>query len=269
MAKSFTNAMVGILARQSKLDIKAPAPVPEWSKPGDSRAGITTDMLMRMSSGLEWFEDYTDHPISDVNRMLFLEPDAAAYTARKKLAAKPDSVWSYSSGTTNIVSRIVRDTVGSEGEYLAFPYRELFGRIGMKSAVFGTDGAGVFVGSSYIYATARDYARFGLLYLKGGVWKGERILPESWVAYSTTPTPKAPKGEYGAFFWLNRGSAGKPSDCLFPGMPSDLFIADGYQGQEIYVCPSLDLVAVRLGMTWDGDWGEAAFLGALRKAIGR
>lgn len=268
MAKSFTNAMIGILAAQGRLDIRAKAPVPEWSKPGDPRAAITTDMLMRMSSGLEWFEDYTEHPISDVNRMLFLEPDAAAYAARKKLAAAPDSLWSYSSGTTNIVSRIVRDTVGSEAAYLAFPYRELFDRIGMKSAVFGTDGAGTFVGSSYIYATARDFARFGLLCLRDGVWEGERILPEGWMAYSTTPTKLAAKGEYGAFFWLNRGSPGKPSDRNFPGMPEDLYIADGFQGQEIYVCPSLDLVAVRLGMTWDGAWGEAAFLEGVRKAIG-
>jgi CubicO group peptidase (beta-lactamase class C family) len=269
MAKSFTNAMIGILVRQGKLDIRAPAPVGEWSRPGDPRAGITTNMLMRMSSGLEWYEDYTDHPISDVNRMLFLESDAAAYTARKKLAAAPDTVWSYSSGTTNIVSRIARDAIGNEGEYLAFPYRELFGKIGMESAVFGTDGAGIFVGSSYLYATARDFARFGLLCLHDGVWEGERILPEKWMAYSTTPTKGAPKGEYGAFFWLNRGSPGNPSDRAFPGMPEDLYIADGYQGQEIYICPSLDLVAVRLGMTWDGAWGEAAFLEGVRKAIGR
>jgi CubicO group peptidase (beta-lactamase class C family) len=269
MAKSFMNAMVGVLVRQGRLDIGAPAMVPEWAEPGDPRRVVTTDMLLRMSSGLSWYEEYAEHPISDVNRMLFLEPDAAAYAARKSLAAPPDSVWSYSSGSTNIVSRIARDAIGSEAEYLAFPYREIFDRIGMRSAVFGIDAAGVYVGSSYLYATARDYACFGLLCLRDGVWNGERILPEHWMTYSTTPTPKAPKGGYGASFWLNRGGAEDPSDREFPGMPADLFWADGYQGQMLFVCPSLDLIAVRLGMTWDNDWGATSFLEEARKAIER
>ncbi len=269
MAKSFTNALAGILVRQGKLDIKAPAPVPEWKKPGDPRGAITTDMLMRMSSGLAWEEDYTDHPVSDVNRMLFLEPDMAAFAASKRLAAAPDSRWSYSSGSTNIVSRIVRATVGDEAAYLAFPRRELFDKIGMSDVVFGVDASGTLIGSSYLYATARDYARFGLLCLGDGTWKGERILPEGWMAYSTTPTGGAPKGEYGAFFWLNKGGPGKPSDRELPGMPTDLYWADGYQGQQIFVCPSLDLVAVRLGMTWNSSWGARAFLDGIRKAIRR
>jgi CubicO group peptidase (beta-lactamase class C family) len=269
MAKSFTNAMIGILAREGKLDIHAPAPVPEWKGTKDPRGAITTDMLMRMSSGLAWEEDYTDHPVSDSNRMLFLEPDAAAFAASKPLAAAPDSRWSYSSGTTNIVSRIARDVIGSEAGYLAFPRKELFDRIGMRSAVFGVDSAGTLIGSSYLYATARDYARFGLLCLNDGTWLGERILPELWMAYSTTPTPAAPKGGYGAFFWLNRGSAGNAMDREYPDMPTDLFWADGYQGQQIFVCPSLRLVAVRLGMAWNSDWGSGAFLRGLRKAIGK
>ncbi len=269
MAKSFTNALAGILVKQGKLDVMALAPVPEWKGPGDPRGAITTDMLMRMSSGLAWEEDYTDHPVSDVNRMLFLEPDAAAYAASKALAAPPDSRWSYSSGSTNIVSRILRFVIRDEAGYLSFPRRELFDKIGMSDAVFGIDASGTLIGSSYIYATARDYARFGLLCLGDGVWKGERILPEGWMTYSTTPTAGAEKGEYGAFFWLNRGSPGKASDRDFPGMPADLYWADGYQGQHIFVCPSLDLVAVRLGMTWNGDWGAGAFLDGIRKALGR
>jgi CubicO group peptidase (beta-lactamase class C family) len=269
MAKSFTNAMVGILVGEGKLDIHAPAPVAEWSGPGDPRRSITTDMLMRMSSGLDWEEDYTDHPISDSNRMLFLERDMAAYTARKPLASTPDTVWKYSSGSTNLVSRIVKTTMGDGGRYLSFPYSRLFGRIGMRSAVFGTDAAGTFVGSSYIYATARDYARFGLLLLHDGVWEGERILPAGWVAYSTTPTKAAPKGEYGAFFWLNKGEPAGSTNRDYPDMPDDLFWCDGYQGQYIVVCPSLDLVVVRLGMTWKGDDGVAALLSGIRQAMGR
>jgi CubicO group peptidase (beta-lactamase class C family) len=216
MAKSFTNAMIGILARQGALDIRRPAPVPEWRGAKDPRGAITTDMLMRMSSGLSWYEEYADHPVSDVNRMLFLQPDSAAFAASKPLAAAPDSLWSYSSGTTNIVSRIARDAIGTEAGYLAFPRRELFGRIGMRSAQFGVDAAGLIIGSSYLYATARDYARFGLLCLGDGTWLGQRILPEGWVAYSTTPTPAAPKGGYGSFFWLNRGSGGNPMDREYP-----------------------------------------------------
>jgi CubicO group peptidase (beta-lactamase class C family) len=158
MAKSFTNALAGILVKRGKLDIRAPAPVPEWKRPGDPRGAITTDMLMRMSSGLAWEEDYTDHPVSDVNRMLFLEPDAAAYAASKALAPPPDSRWSYTSGSTNIVSRILRLAFRDEAEYLAFPRRELFDKIGMGDAVFGIDASGALIGSSYLHATARDYS---------------------------------------------------------------------------------------------------------------
>ena len=269
MAKSFTNVLVGILVRQGKLDIHAPAPVPEWQAGADPRRTITVDQLMRMSSGLDWYEEYAAHPVSDVNRMLFLEPDHAAYAAAKKLAVPPDTLWSYSSGTTNIVSRIIRDVLGSRGVYWAFPRLELFNKIGMRSAVFGTDATGTFIGSSYLYATARDFARFGLFCLNDGVWNGERLLPEGWMAYSTTATPKAEKGVYGAFFWTNQGQPDHPENRAFPKMPRDLFWADGYQGQHIFVCPSLKLVAVRLGMAWDSKWGEAEFLEGLAGAIAR
>jgi CubicO group peptidase (beta-lactamase class C family) len=267
MAKSFTNALVGILSKQGKLSIKEPAPVPEWAAPGDPRHAITLDQLMRMSSGLEWFEDYTAHPVSDVNRMLFLEPDMGAYAASKPLAVRPDSRWSYSSGTTNIVCRILSDAVGGREAFWAFPRRELFDKIGMRSAVWGVDASGVFIGSSYLYATARDYARFGLLCLHDGAWEGERILPEGWMAYSTTPAPAAPLGQYGAFFWLNRGNPDNPAMRPFPGLPTDLYLADGYQGQAIIVIPSRKVVVVRLGMTYDDNWGMPKFLAKVLAAI--
>ncbi|MGD0782426.1 MAG: serine hydrolase, partial [Candidatus Aminicenantales bacterium] len=269
MAKSFINVLVGILVRQGKLDINRPAPVPEWSSADDPRHAITIDQLMRMSSGLDWYEEYAEHPVSDVNRMLFLEPDHAAYAAAKKMAFPPDTVWSYSSGTTNIVSRIIRDVLGSREAYWTFPRRELFNKIGLRSAVLGTDASGTFIGSSYLYATARDFARFGLFCLNDGVWNGERILPEGWLDYSTTATPKAELGVYGAFFWTNKGEAAHPEKREYPKMPRDLYWADGYQGQHIFVCPSLKLVAVRLGMTWDSSWGAAEFLDGLAGAIAR
>ena len=269
MAKSFTNVLVGILVKQGKIDIHDPAPVPEWKSIDDPRHAITTDQLMRMSSGLDWYEEYAEHPVSDVNRMLFLEPDHAAYAAAKPPAAVPDTVWSYSSGTANIVSRIIRRVVGSRDAYWAFPRRELFNKIGMRSAVFGSDAGGTFIGSSYLYATARDFARFGLFCLNDGVWNGERILPEGWMAYSTTATPKAEKGVYGAFFWTNQGEPDHPEKRVYPKMPRDLNWADGYQGQQIFVCPSLKLVVVRLGMTWDSNWGAAEFLEGLAGSINK
>jgi CubicO group peptidase (beta-lactamase class C family) len=267
MAKSFTNALVGILVKQGKLSVKDPAPVPEWAASDEPRHAVTLDLLLRMSSGLEWFEDYTEHPVSDVNRMLFLEPDMGAYAAAKPLAARPDSRWSYSSGTTNIVCRILRDAVGGREAFWAFPRRELFDRIGMRSAVWGVDASGVFIGSSYLYATARDYARFGLLCLNDGVWDGDRILPEGWMAYSTMPAPAAPLGQYGAFFWLNRGTPGNPAMRPYPALPQDLYLAMGFQGQAIVVVPSRRVVVVRLGMTYDDNWGMAKFLAEILAAI--
>ena len=189
MTKSVTNALIGILVKQGKLSLDQLAPVPEWSDPADPRHAITLDQLMRMSSGLEFSEDYADLT-TGVTQMLYNTDDMGAYAAAAPLEAEPDGVWNYSSGTANIVSRIVRDTVGgSDEEYLTFPRRALFDPIGMTSAVMEPDASDTFVGSSYMYATARDWARFGLLFLQDGMWEGERILPEGWVDYSITPTP--------------------------------------------------------------------------------
>jgi CubicO group peptidase (beta-lactamase class C family) len=267
IAKSVTNAMIGILTKQGKINIKAPAAVPEWQNAGDARRVITPDQLLRMSSGLKWVEAYTERPVSDVNIMLLLQSDMAAFAASQPPAVKPDSLWRYSSGTTNILSRLISDTIGNQKTYWNFPRRQLFNKIGMRSAIWDTDASGTFVGSSYIYATARDYARFGLLYLNDGVWQGERILPAGWVAYSSTPTPAAPKREYGAHFWLNKGSDSKNISRLYPQLPADAFFARGYQGQIIAIIPSRKLVVVRLGMTYDDKWGLEPFIKSVLKAI--
>ena len=267
MTKSVINALVGILVGQGKLSIEEPAPVPEWKEPDDPRSAITLDHLLRMSSGLKFIEEYEDNPASDVNIMLFLKPDAAAYAASMPVEVSPDEKWSYSSGTTNIISRIIRHTVGNQGDYAAFPRKALFNRIGMRSAIMEMDASGTFVGSSFMYATARDWARFGLLYLQDGIWQGERILPEGWVKYSTTPTPRAPKGRYGAHFWLNRGDPENPEDRPFPQLPTDLFLAWGFQEQQTVIFPSHKLVVVRLGMTHQGLWGLESFVTDVLKAI--
>lgn len=267
MTKSIINALVGILVGQGKLSLEEAAPVPEWKEPDDPRRAITLDHLLRMSSGLKFIEEYESNPASDVNVMLFLRPDTAAYAASMVLEARPDEKWSYSSGTTNIVSRIIRHTIGNQSDYAAFPREALFNSIGMRSAIMEMDASGTYVGSSFMYATARDWARFGLLYLQDGIWEGKRILPEGWVKYSTTPTPGAPKGQYGAHFWLNRGNPENPEDRPFPQLPTDLFLAWGFQEQQTVILPSHKLVLVRLGMTHQGLWGLESFVRDVLKAI--
>jgi CubicO group peptidase (beta-lactamase class C family) len=268
MGKSLTNALVGILVRQGKLDLHAPAPVPEWSAPGDPRHAITLDQLMRMSSGLEFRESYGDLE-SDATVMLFRKPSAGGYAAAKPLIRAPDSAWEYSSGTTNIISRIVRHAVGGTlAEYWTFPRRELFDRIGMSSAILEPDASGIFVGSSFCYATARDWARLGLLFLNDGVAHGERILPEGWVRYSTTPTAKAPDGQYGAQIWLNAGDGSNPQKRPWPSAPRDAFAFQGFEGQHVFVVPSRRLVVVRLGLSQSGStWNAGQFIGAVAAAF--
>jgi CubicO group peptidase (beta-lactamase class C family) len=246
MAKSVTNAMVGLLVGEGRLDLAAADLRPEWRDGADRRRSITLAQLMHMSSGLDFDESYT--PRGGATRMLFNARDAAAAAADTPLAHEPGTHWYYSSGTTNIISAAVRSTfAGDDDAYYRYPYDRLFDRIGMRSAVLEPDAAGTFVGSSFMYASARDWARFGMLFLQDGVWDGERVLPEGWVEYSTTPAPAASRGRYGAHWWLNAGEAGDPSRRPWPDLPADIYWASGYQGQHVVVVPSLDLVIVRLG----------------------
>ncbi|MEA3230730.1 MAG: serine hydrolase [Thermodesulfobacteriota bacterium] len=267
MSKSVTNALVGILVTQGKLDLKHPAPVVEWQKPEDPRGKITLDMLLRMSSGLKFEETYA--PFYAVTDMLFNSHDFAAFSADQPLESEPDTEWYYSSGTANIVARIVRRTAEKEyPNYYTFLRQELFEKIGMRSAIMEPDPSGTFVGSSYTFATPRDWARFGLLYLQDGVWKGKRILPEGWVKYTTTPTPKAAKGQYGALFWLNAGSASDPEDRRWPRLPRDTYCASGFQEQYVCVIPSKKLVAVRFGLSSERSaWDLEAFIDDVMAAL--
>ncbi|MEL6322964.1 MAG: serine hydrolase [Pseudomonadota bacterium] len=249
MAKSVTALLVGILVKDQRLDVGAPADVPQWQATADDpRAEITLDQLLRMSSGLEFQETYS--AATDVTRMLSLEPDAAAFAASKPLAGPPDTIWSYSSGTTNIISGIVRRRVGDtvQGAY-TFSQERLFRPLGIRTATFEADRSGTFVGSSYLYASARDWARLGQLCLQDGVWDGEELLPEGWIEYVTTPTPTTRGNEYGAQFWLNRNPDDPNRARLFPKLPEDAFYMGGYQGQIVLVIPSEDLVITRFGFT--------------------
>lgn len=267
MSKSVTNALVGIQVKNRLLDIKAPAAVAEWQNDGNPRREITLDQLLRMSTGLEFEESYL--PPDDTTRMLYESYDFAAYAANKPLEAKPDTQWNYSSGTANIIARIVRQAAEqNHPQYYSFIRSELFDRIGMYSTVMEPDASGTFVGSSYTFATPRDWARFGLLYLQDGVWQGERILPPGWVKYSTTPTPQAPRGEYGALFWLNAGSPSDPGDRRWPSAPRDAFAALGFQEQKVIIIPSKKLVLVRFGATSDRKaWNSDEFIADVLAAM--
>ncbi|HEY6913234.1 MAG TPA: serine hydrolase [Paludibacter sp.] len=255
MAKSFTHALVGIMVKKGLLKVDEKADIPDWKT--DKRTNITLENLMHMNSGLEWNEDYGN--LSDVTLMLHKSADMAEFAYRKPLVARPDSVWLYSSGTSNIVSYLIRKRIGNDADYYAFPRRELFNPIGMRSAVFEVDASGTFVGSSYIYATMRDYVRFGLLYMNKGNWLGNQILPEGWVD-SAMKQANGSGGKYGSFFWLNQSGD-------YPGVPKDLFMCRGHDGQFIYIIPSLQLVVVRTGFSKKEDFDYPKFLAEVVAAI--
>lgn len=256
MTKSITSALIGILVREGKLDLDQPAGFPIWKD--DIRRGITIDDLLRMSSGLSWVEDYGWRQ-ADVLKMLYLGGDMADYTMRRPPSADPGSEWVYASGTTNLLSFIIRREMDSLEDYWAFPREALFNRIGMRSAIVEPDASGTLVGSSYGFATPRDWARFGLLYLNDGVWDGERILPEGWVDYSRETAP-ASAGEYGAQFWLNKAGT-------LPDVPEDTYACQGFQEQRVFIIPSRDLVVVRMGVTEDDAFDFNRFLIEILEAI--
>lgn len=235
MAKSFTNALVGIMSGDGMVDIYAPTGIPEWQD--DERAAITLNDLMQMQSGLEWNEDYGNR--SDVNLMLHREKDMGLYALDKPLEHKPGTFWYYSSGSTNIVMRYLRGKFASDKEFLTYYRERLFAPLGIHNPVFEPDMSGTPVGSSYLYITAREFASLGQLYLDDGVFQGQRILPEGWVDYTVTPASDSKDG-YGSFFWLNK-------DKYWPDIPEDMFNCQGHDGQEIFIIPSKDLVVVVLG----------------------
>ena len=235
MGKSFTNALVGIMAGDGLVDIHAPMDIPEWQ--GDGRAAITLSDLMQMQSGLEWNENYGTR--SDVNLMLHREEDMGLFALSKPLMAKPGTHWYYSSGSTNIIVRYLRGRFASEVEFLQYIHERLFDPLGIDNPCFEPDMSGTPVGSSYLYATARDFARLGHMYLHDGCVGEERLLPEHWVEYTTTPASDS-KGGYGACFWLNRGKT-------YPSAPEDMYSCQGHDGQMIFIIPSKELVVVVLG----------------------
>ncbi len=238
MAKSMLHAVVGMLVADGRLALDGPAPVPEWADPADPRHAVTLEHLLTMRDGLAFSEVYEDAGTSDVIEMLFGagQADMARFAANRPLACPPDTLFNYSSGTSNIVSGLVARLVGPGEPYERFLRERLFDPLGMRSADPRFDDAGTFIGSSYVYATALDYLRFGLLYLRDGVWEGRRLLPEGWVDHGRRiRSYDEPEDRwYGAHWWSVGDHLGT-------------FWASGYDGQSLMMCPPLDLIVVRLG----------------------
>ena len=255
MTKSVLATLFGILEFQGKVDLNHPAPIISWKK--DERKNITLDHLLRMQSSLAWDEDYSS--ISDVTRMLYLDSDMTLAQKEKEALASPTEIWNYSSGTTNLLSGILRGYFETHQEYLDFPYAALIDKIGMHSMLIEADMEGNYVGSSYGWANTRDWAKFGLLYLNKGRWNGEQLFEARWVDYITKPTLHS-DGTYGAHFWLN-------AEGKYPDIPKDLYSANGYQGQYVFIIPSKELVIVRTGLAESPEFEVNHFLSEIIKAL--
>ena len=241
MGKSATNLLVGRYVHDRKLSIEEAGLRPEWT---DERADITVDELMRMTSGLSWDETYALG--TPITRMLYDEPDMAAYAASRPLAHQPGTYQQYSSGSTNITCAWL--TAQADVPDTDFPRTALFAPLGLSTAVWEPDAAGRPVCSSYLWASPRDWAAIGQFALQDGRWGGDRLLPEGWMTQSTTLTEVAESEDpnYAAGWWVNRLPDGSLVD---PELPEDTYWASGHDGQRIYVVPSQDLVVVRLGFS--------------------
>lgn len=271
MAKTATNTLIGLRVKDGKLALADRDLLREWCEKGDQRRrDITLDQLLHMTSGLAFSEDYNSDN-GDVLQMLYIQGDKSEFAAKKDLTHPPGTYWDYSSGTTNILARILRQTFADEDDegYLRYPRERLFEPIGMHSAVFEPDAAGIFVGSSYLYATARDWARLGLFYLRDGVWQGKRLLPEGWVAESLKPAPHAPDARYAAQIWLKLDEAADSGSPHLgePPLPDDTYYMLGHDGQIVAIVPSRDLVIVRLGLSRDSAWHPALDLAPIVNAF--
>ncbi|KKX29278.1 serine hydrolase [Rhizobium sp. LC145] len=241
ITKSINAAIIGTLIRDGRLSLEERNLFPKWQ--GDERSGIRLADMLAMESGLAFNENYGT--VADVTRMLYLESDMANFAADAILEAPPGTRFKYSSGTSVMLSRIWIAKIGDERTALSYPREALFGPLGMTSAIMEPDAAGTFVGSSYMYATARDWARFALLLLRDGVWNGERLLPEGFVAMMRQPNGTTE--HYSRMqTWL--------ADSDDEGVPADTFFLQGHDGQTIAIIPSLDLAVIRLGLTpsWNG-----------------
>ncbi|MEX0964272.1 MAG: serine hydrolase [Pseudohongiellaceae bacterium] len=241
MAKSLTAIMLANLEYRGLLSLADAPDFEPWQE--DARSQIRITDLLTMTDGLAFSEEY--NPGDDATAMLFTEPSASDFVMKKERVHEPGRRFNYSSGTANLLARVYLDTVGDHqknyDDYVAHIYRPL----GFQNAVFEVDASGVFMGSSYLYASARDWARIGQLMLNKGVINGQRVLREDWVDRATTPNLSANQKAYGYQWWLNRGN----EELRWADIPDDAFSAQGNRQQYLMVVPSLDLIIVRLGWT--------------------
>jgi len=265
VAKSFTNALLGFLVADGTVLLDAPIRRPEWSVESDERFRISYRHLLQMRSGLRW--DEVDAPSlagSDAAQMMYGAGrfDAAGYAATRPLEYRVGDHWEYSTGNTTLLAWSIQQELASgldapkvrRTKTMRFLRERLLEPLGLKHTVVEFDEAGTMLTGSSIFATARDYARFGLLYLRGGVWEGEQLLPQSWIDLARTPSDAANVDIYGGHFWLNTPGGSKPWPSLMPEGPGDAFFAQGHEGQLIAIIPSKDLVVVRLGKTSNDNW---------------
>jgi hypothetical protein len=261
MAKSVVNALIGIMTQKGLVSPSLPAPIAEWHGASDPRREIEVEHLMRMTSGLAL--DETNSGFDASSRMVYLHDDTAAFATRAALIAPPGTRWAYSSPTTQLLARIIREGVGGPEKTLAFAWRELFNPLGMRNVTVEFDAAGTMLGSTYMLASARDWARFGLLYLNDGMIGGKRILHEDWVDFCAAATLGT---DYGAGFWTNRSEHEHAKARVRLGVPRDAFFASGDLGQRIVIIPSQRLVIVRLGDSVDPT-GDMRGLARLVKEV--
>jgi CubicO group peptidase (beta-lactamase class C family) len=284
MAKSITQALVGIAVGDGSVDIDKPMGNPLW-RTDDTRAAVTWRQWLDMTDGLAYREMRAGPTTNDAAKMTFGEGrhDVIAYAASLPLAHPPGEVWNYNSAGTNLVAHALGRVIAPSartpserrGAMLAFMKTRLFDVLGMRSAQPEFDPQGTFIGGSLVYATARDFAKFGLLYLRDGVWEGKRVLPEGWVDFARTKSPAKDIDTYGAGWWIAAAEGqGDPYEALTLGPWRDAFSAEGHRGQLIVVVPSKDLVIVRLGkLAGEGMWGALgrftdAMIGAFPNATG-
>lgn len=259
MTKSVVNALIGILTQQGLVTPSMPAPIAEWR--GDLRREIEVEHLLRMTTGLAL--DETNSGFDPSSQMIYLRDDMAGSVVNAEMVAPPGTRWAYSSPTTQLLARIIRDATGGPEQSLAFAWRELFNPLGMQSVTLEFDASGTLQGSTYMLASARDWARFGLLYLNDGIVGGKRLLHEDWVDFSAAATLDS---DYGAGFWTNRSEHERAKGRVRLGIPRDAFFASGDLGQRIVIMPSQRLVIVRLGDSVDPT-GDIRGLGRLVKEV--
>jgi CubicO group peptidase (beta-lactamase class C family) len=261
MTKSVVNALIGILTQQGLVTPSFPAPVAEWRGADDPRREIEVEHLMRMTTGLAL--DETNSGFDPSSQMVYLHNDMAGFAVKAPLIAPPGTRWAYSSPTTQILARIIREAVGGPEQTLKFAWRELFNPLGMRDVTLEFDATGTLQGSSYMLASARDWARFGLLYLNDGLVGGRRLLHEDWVDLSAAATLDT---DYGAGFWTNRSEHERAKGRVAMGIPRDAFFASGDLGQRIVILQSQRMVIVRLGDSVDPT-GDIRGLGRLVKEV--